>query len=132
MSGYDELQLAGLLAALPPAPQGWVRAAQELPLARLGLDDLVRRAEEDAVFRQRLIADLEAALQAEGIEPDPALADALRRRGQEAAAASLTAEVGIAVFRIAFERWIAEGEDRDLAELIRESLGQLQAVTASG
>jgi AcrR family transcriptional regulator len=61
-----------------------------------------------------------------------ALADALRRRGVEDPAASLTAEVGLAVFRIAFERWIAEGEDRDLPELIRESLGQLQAVTASG
>ncbi|HXY85557.1 MAG TPA: hypothetical protein VEH52_08745 [Gaiellaceae bacterium] len=80
MSGYDETRLAELLAALPPAPAAWVRAAQELPLARLGLDDLVRRAEEDAVFRRRLIADLEAALQAEGIEADPALAEALRRR----------------------------------------------------
>jgi hypothetical protein len=82
MGGYDEIRLAKLLAALPPAPQGWVRAAQELPLARLGLDDLVRRAEEDAAFRRRLIADLEATLQAEGIEPDPALADALRHRLQ--------------------------------------------------
>ena len=80
MSGYDELQLADLLAALPPAPRGWVRAAQELPLVRLGLDDLIQRAEADSAFRRRLIADLEAALQAEGIEPDPALADALRRR----------------------------------------------------
>ena len=80
MSGYDEIRLGELLAALPPAPQGWVRAAQELPLARLGLDDLVRRAEEDAAFRSRLIADLDAALEAEGVEPDPALADALRRR----------------------------------------------------
>jgi hypothetical protein len=80
MSGFDEIRLADLLAALPPAPQGWVRAAQELPLARLGLDDLVRRAEEDADFRRRLIADLEAALQAEGIEPEPALKEALRRR----------------------------------------------------
>jgi len=80
VSGYDETRLAELLAALPPAPAAWVRAAQELPLARLGLDDLVRRAEEDAVFRRRLIADLEAALQAEGIEADPALAEALRRR----------------------------------------------------
>ena len=80
MSGYDEIRLAELLAALPPAPRGWVQAAQELPLARLGLDDLVRRAEEDAGFRRALIADLEAALQAEGIEPDPALAEALRRR----------------------------------------------------
>src|SRR5205085_8712199 len=54
MSGYDEIGLAELLAALPPAPRGWVQAAQELPLARLGLDDLVRRAEEDADFRGRL------------------------------------------------------------------------------
>ena len=80
MSGYDETRLAELLAALPPAPQGWVLAAQELPLARVGLDDLVRRAEEDAAFRGRLIADLETALQAEGIEPDPVLKEALRRR----------------------------------------------------
>jgi hypothetical protein len=80
VSGYDELQLADLLAALPPAPQGWVRAAQELPLVRLGLDDLIRRAEADDAFRSRLIADLETALRAEGVEPDPALADALRRR----------------------------------------------------
>jgi hypothetical protein len=80
MSGYNETRLAELLGALPPAPEGWVRAAQELPLARLGLDDLVRRAEEDAAFRVRLLADLEAALEAEGIEPSPAAADALRRR----------------------------------------------------
>ena len=80
MSGYDEIRLAELLAALPPEPRGWVQAAQELPLARLGLDDLVRRAEDDAAFRRKLMADLETALAAEGIEPDPALAEALRRR----------------------------------------------------
>jgi hypothetical protein len=80
MSGSDPTALAELLAALPPAPAGWVRAAQELPLARLGLDHLVRRAEEDGAFRRALIADLEAALQAEGVEPDPGLTDAIRRR----------------------------------------------------
>jgi hypothetical protein len=80
VSGYDDIRLAELLAALPPAPRGWVQAAQELPLARLGLDDLVRRAEDDATFRRTLVADLETALAAEGIEPDPALAEALRRR----------------------------------------------------
>ena len=36
-----------------------------------------------------------------------ALADALRRRGVTDPAASLTAEAGIAVFKIAFERWIS-------------------------
>ena len=44
MSGYDEEQIADLLRRLPPAPEGWVRAAQELPIARRGLDDIVERA----------------------------------------------------------------------------------------
>ena len=38
---YDDEQIARLLAALPPAPRGWVEAAQELPLARLRIDEIV-------------------------------------------------------------------------------------------
>src|ERR1700677_2672662 len=37
-----------------------------------------------------------------------AVADALRHRGVGEPTASLTAEAGIAVFKIAFERWIAD------------------------
>ena len=37
---------------------------------------------------------------------------ALRRRGVEDPAASLTAEAGIAVFRIAFERWVNETDGK--------------------
>jgi AcrR family transcriptional regulator len=59
-----------------------------------------------------------------------AMADALRRRGVKDPAASLTAEVGIAVFRIAFERWINETNQADFPRLIRESLDELKAVTA--
>jgi AcrR family transcriptional regulator len=59
-----------------------------------------------------------------------ALADALRRRGVEEPAASLTAEAGIAVFRVAFERWIDESDQQDLPRLIRQSLEQLKAVVA--
>lgn len=80
MPAYDEEQLGELLSALPPAPDAWVRAAQDLPLLRLGLDDIVERARADAEFRRLLIADLEAALEAEGYERDPALVEALRRR----------------------------------------------------
>jgi AcrR family transcriptional regulator len=61
-----------------------------------------------------------------------AVADALRRRGVGEPAASLTAETGIAVFRIAFERWIAEPDGPDLAQLIRESLDELKAVATGG
>src|SRR6266849_3059016 len=45
-------------------------------------------------------------------------------------AATLAAETGIAVFRVAFDRWVGDGNDRDLSALIRESLGELKALTA--
>ena len=77
---YDEETLARLLRLLPPAPQASVAAAQELSLARRGLDEIVARAEEDAEFRARLVADLEAALAAAGYEPDAALVEAVRGR----------------------------------------------------
>ncbi|HEV2376919.1 MAG TPA: TetR family transcriptional regulator, partial [Streptosporangiaceae bacterium] len=59
-----------------------------------------------------------------------ALADALRKRGVTDPAASLTAEAGIAVFKVAFARWTSESNQQDLSELIRESLDELKAVTA--
>jgi AcrR family transcriptional regulator len=59
-----------------------------------------------------------------------ALAEALRRRGVEDPAASLTAEAGIAVFKVAFERYVEEGNQKDLPLLIRESLDELRTVTA--
>jgi hypothetical protein len=80
MTAYDEERLARLIRTLPPAPESWVRAAQELPFARGELDEIVARAEADAAFRQRLVADLEGALEAEGYERDPAVLAALRAR----------------------------------------------------
>jgi hypothetical protein len=77
---YDEARLAELLRMLPPAPEGWVVAAQELPRVRRELDDVVERAIADAEFRRALIADLEAALRAEGYEPEAMPLDELRRR----------------------------------------------------
>jgi AcrR family transcriptional regulator len=59
-----------------------------------------------------------------------ALAEALRGRGVAEPAASLAAEAGIAVFRIAFERWIDETDGQDLPGLMRESLDELRVVTA--
>src|SRR6201991_2746146 len=54
-----------------------------------------------------------------------ALADALRRRGAPAPAASVAAEAGIAVFKVAFLRWAAQDGDsgrQTLDQLIRQSL----------
>jgi AcrR family transcriptional regulator len=59
-----------------------------------------------------------------------AIADALRRRGVTDPAASLTAEAGIATFKIAFERWVTHTGRPDLPHLIWESLHALKTVTA--
>jgi hypothetical protein len=80
-SRYDEERLGELLSLLPPAPAGWVEAAQELPAARIsmegaGLDEIVERV--DAGFRAAVAADLEAALAAAGHEPTQELVEALR------------------------------------------------------
>jgi AcrR family transcriptional regulator len=59
-----------------------------------------------------------------------AMADGLRRRGVSDPAATLTAETGIAIFKIAFERWIKDSKQRKLLQHIRESVDELQAVVA--
>jgi AcrR family transcriptional regulator len=59
-----------------------------------------------------------------------AMAGALRQRGVGEPGASLTAEAGIAVLKVAFERWINETNQQDLPQLIRELFEELKAVTA--
>jgi AcrR family transcriptional regulator len=61
-----------------------------------------------------------------------ALAEALRRRGVAEPAASLAGEAGIALFRVAFERWVTDDKGKDLAHHIRLSLLALKAVTGGG
>ncbi len=80
MTTFNEEQLGELLRLLPPAPAGWVAAAQELPQARARLDALVARAEADAAFRASVVADLEVALRATGVEPSPVVVEHLRKR----------------------------------------------------
>jgi AcrR family transcriptional regulator len=59
-----------------------------------------------------------------------AIADVLRRRGLGEPDASLTAEIAIAIFRTAFERWI-ETNDKPFPQLVRDSVEQVRALTAA-
>jgi hypothetical protein len=59
-----------------------------------------------------------------------ALADALRQRGVKDPSASLTAEAGIAAFKVAFEHWVQQPTTRNLPRLIRETLAELKLITA--
>lgn len=59
-----------------------------------------------------------------------ATADVLRRRGVAEPTASLIAEAGVAVFKVAYERWIGEPGGRTLADIIRDCFDQLKDATA--
>jgi AcrR family transcriptional regulator len=60
-----------------------------------------------------------------------ALAESLAHRGVPDADATLAAEVSIAVFRVAFERWIDDANQRDFSDLVGEALDQLTAFAAA-
>jgi hypothetical protein len=75
---HGEEQIGRLLGLLPPAPQGWVAAAAELPRARRALADIDGRFAGEAE-RAAATARLEQALAEAGYEPTPELVRAVRR-----------------------------------------------------
>ena len=58
------------------------------------------------------------------------VAEGLGRRGVGEPAAKLTAETGVAVFKVAFDRWISAGSDAGLANVIADSVEELRELTA--
>ena len=60
-----------------------------------------------------------------------AMAAALRRRGVPDPSASLAAESGATMFKVAFERWTSEGGNPPLSEAIRACADELEAMTAA-
>jgi len=130
-AGGDTLQeLMVSTVAGAPEPAAPIEAAGT---ALEAAGALIQQRREYAVQRQAVIAANAALQERELIKLATlasALAEALRQRGVAEPAASLTAEAGIAVFKIAFERWIDGTSPPELPQLIRESLDELKAVAA--
>jgi AcrR family transcriptional regulator len=133
-AGSQELQNL-FVAAVAGAPPG------AAPLAALaaGLDAACEVFVEHRPFarqRQAVIAANTNLVERELIKLatlSSALAATLRGRGVPEPAATLTAEAGIAVFKVGFERWVAPEETRDLGDLMHEALDVLSsAVGARG
>jgi AcrR family transcriptional regulator len=130
-NGSEALQ-AQMVEALDQAPASAspmeaVAAALEAAAAMLGeRRDFARRRhgviEANVELRERELTKMSSLA--------AALADGLRRRGVPEPDASLAGEAGIAVLRVAFARWVADDETRDLDEVMREALAHLGAVTA--
>jgi AcrR family transcriptional regulator len=56
---------------------------------------------------------------------------ALVRRGVPETTARLAADVGIAAFRIAWERWLHEADQRTIHDYLREAFDQLKSLSTS-
>jgi AcrR family transcriptional regulator len=130
-AGQEELtaRMAEALAAAPPelaaldAAVAGVRASTEVfgdhpdgPRARQAVIDA------HADLRERELIKMEGLVSA--------LAAGLERRGVAAPAASLAATSAVAVFRMAFERWISPDDDRDLGTCITDALAELREVAS--
>jgi AcrR family transcriptional regulator len=133
-SGASELQRL-LVSAVEEAPAGLApMAAVASGLFRMADAMFDEERREFARQRQRIIAVNPDLVERELIKMatlGAALAGALRGRGVGEPAASLAGEAGIAVFRVAFERWVSPGCDQSLSQLMRESVAELRAVTAA-
>jgi AcrR family transcriptional regulator len=95
--------------------------------------ELLEGRREFARRRQRVIAANAELRERELVKlarVAAALTDGLHARGVGEPEASLAAETAMAVFRVAFERWLAEAETRSLPEVVHESLDALRAVAA--
>jgi len=59
-----------------------------------------------------------------------AVATTLRRRGVGEMQATLAAEAGMTVLRVAIECWASRDDDRDLGTIVRDAMAELRAVAA--
>jgi AcrR family transcriptional regulator len=105
------------MEAIGAALQALCAVFQENP-ERVRLRNAVVSA--NAELRERELSKLEAFASA--------VAGALRDRGVPELAASLAAETGIAVFKVAFARWISEPGEPDLPGILAESMAELTGV----
>jgi AcrR family transcriptional regulator len=132
-----------LFAGAVPLREAVVRAVAEAPAGlsavgavTLGLEaaaEMIQERPEDVRLRQTVI-DAHLELQERELVKLATLAGeiaaALRGRGFDACRARLIAETGMAVFRVAFARWIANSAQGLLTQVVKESMAELAAIFA--
>jgi AcrR family transcriptional regulator len=130
-SGGDALRQQ-LVAALEGAPAS-LSAIDAVGAAVEATANLFDNRKEFARKRQSVIAENQELQERERIKLASlasALAEGLRRRGIGDTGATLAAEMGVTVFRVALQHWINDTSDRGLAEILRASLDELKLVSA--
>jgi AcrR family transcriptional regulator len=124
----EEAMLKGVLDAPKKAtPLDAVAAGLEASAA------VFERIPDRAGKRQSLLdanPELQERERAKLAHLSAAVAAALRERGVAEPTASLAADAGMSILRVAFERWTSDPHGQDLRKLLRDSLAELRSVTA--
>jgi AcrR family transcriptional regulator len=132
-AGSDALQ-AELVAAVEAAPS----EAGPFEAAVSGLDALTaffQDRREFSVRRQRVIDSSPELRERELIKRErlaEAIARALHERGNEEPAASLAAQAAIAIFHVAFMRWVSTEHRETFLEQLREARDTLSTFAPLG
>ncbi len=127
--------LAELLVAAVAGAPGTVTPLDAVAAALERVGSLIEERGRDFARARRRIIAANAELQERELSKlamwADTLAGALRERGVGEPAATLAAEAGAAVFRVAFHRWVGGDDDRDLPGSIHESMGELRALATA-
>jgi AcrR family transcriptional regulator len=129
----DELEVA-LRQAVAATPNG----APPMSVVAAVLDAVAQLIGRDRAYsRQRqAVIDATPELQERELIKLARLAsvlrDALRERGVPDPEAGLAAETGLAILRVAFDRWINQPDERPLADVMREAVDRLETLFAPG
>ena len=121
--------LVGAVADAPPGagPMDAVSAALQ------AVGAMIQETPEPARLRHAVVSanpDLRERELVKHAEFAAAITGALGDRGLPELAASLAAETGVALYRVTFARWIGDPAQRDLPELLRESMAELREALA--
>jgi AcrR family transcriptional regulator len=131
-AGTSELQ-AFLVARVSEAPVE-LAPIEAIAAALIELADTTFETSREVVVRRQAILAANAELRERELSKLAALASAvagaLRDRGISEPAASLAAEAGLAIFKVAFERWTSQSASLPLAKYIRESADELALLSA--
>jgi AcrR family transcriptional regulator len=121
----DELLRA--LGAIPPG----LPAIEAVRIAIEAISSLMHGRRLLARERSRIVAAHTELQERELIKRatlTTTLAQGLQERGVAEPAASLAAEMGVAVFFVGFGQWIDGPQDRELVDVVREGFEQLKGV----
>lgn len=130
-AGGDALESA-LRAAVDEAPA----SARPMQVVAAVLDALAAIIGRDRDYSRQRQAVIDATPELQERELiklarlSAALREALRQRGVSDPEAGLAAETGLAIVRVAFDRWINEPDERTLADVMRESVARLETLVA--